>query len=558
MSDLNIQARNLDLDSLDTQEQLQQTEEAPGSDVTDEQLRDDATTAESWLHYNKGLEGIGYSPADRITRENVDGLSLEYTIQDRDEHVRDHLTTQVNPIVVPSGGDDPPVMYYSTALQEVHAVNARNGEHYWSYAYEPEYGGGLNRGGTAQRGVAVYGDKVYLKAADVRVVAIDRYTGEPQWRTHALSETQREEMEPRRLGSTGAPLVFDGKVLLGQSGGGGGWGAVLALDAESGDILWDQDTLDRDRWVDETYQYGDCNMWMTPSVDPETGLAYFPTGNPAPQIQAMVRPGPNEHSDSVIAIDTESGEIEWATQLLAHDWWDYDGYFARLFDMEVDGEERRVIEYEDKTGWIRILDAETGEVLGRSEPYANQGGELPFMGIPPAGEDQKVTKSPTGFGSTDWNPDGYSPQTGLVYICAHDDWRYTWYEPDWEFAEDYENHNDLGGGKETMEHPDKEARVSAINPASGQVEWTQPYEFEEDVTTPQAGGNTPTGGGLVFGGGTNEVIRALDAETGDILWSNESGIAHQASPVVWDDPEAGKQYVTVAAEDTVITYALED
>lgn len=549
--------RNIPDDAFANENQVEQTAEAPGNDVTAERLVNDRDNPRSWLHYNKGVEGVGYSPADRINRDNVTDLSQEWTKEG-------DIVTQVNPIVVPSGDGEPPVLYYSTALQQVVALNARTGEEYWRFQYSPEYGGGLNRGGTQNRGVAVYGDKVYLKAADVRVVALDRYTGEQQWTSHAVSERQEEEMIPstQRLGSTAAPLAYDGKILGGQSGGGGGWGAMNALDAETGERLWSVHTIDFDDWVNQSWRFGDGNMWMTPSVDPDTGIAYFPTGNPAPQIQAAVRPGPNKRSDSVVAVDTETGDIEWEHQLIAHDWWDYDNYFNRIFEMEVGGETRKVVQAEDKTGWVYFIDAETGQLVMRSEPYANQGAEhlggMEFLGVPPAGEENKQLKSPTGMGATEWHPDGYSPQTGLLYLASMDDYRYTWYEPDWKYhLRDIDSHDDIGGGKEVTAVPgEKTARVVAIRPETGELVWRTPYESDREV--PTAGGNTPTAGNLVFGGNHDGTLRALDAETGDILWKDQNGLTHEPSPVIWDDPEEGKQYVSVAADQTIITYALGD
>jgi len=520
-------------------------EEAPGADVTDEQLREDATNPETWLQYNKGLEQQGYSPADRITHDNVDQLEEEYSLETNG--------SQQTPIVVPSGEGEPPVMYYPEG-EAVTAANARTGEEYWTFEYEPEYGSG-NR----NRGVSVWGDKVYYCGPDLRVVAIDRYTGEEQWTTHAVSERQLEEMEPstRRLTNTAAPLLFDGVVLKGQSGEGGNWSAIVAMDAESGEKLWDYNVIPTEYWVGETWRFGDGAPWTTPAVDPDSGTAIFPTGNPSPQINGAVRPGPNKHTDSLIALDAETGEEQWTHQFLANDWWDYDTYLSHVFDMEVDGESRRVVGAKDKTGWTYVVDIETGQLLRRSLPHANQGAELPFMAIPPADEENAKEKSPTAIGATDWHPDGYSPETGLYYVCSIDDFRNSWYNPDWEFRPNSLEH-DIGGGKGFIADPEsgeKASRVSAIDQNTGEIVWEQPYDNSEFPFW--AGGNTPTAGGLVFGGNNGGQFRALDAESGEVVWETDFGESISVGPVVWDDPEEGKQCVAVSSANGITAYAVE-
>lgn len=530
------------------------TEEAPGEDVTDEMLANDGENPESWLIHNKGPEQQGYSPADRITTDNADGLSQEYMLTD-------YAGLQHQPIVVPG---DPPVLYFVNAVpQRVHAVNARNGQEFWNLSYQNENMAGLTH---ANRGLGVRGDKVYLGSHDNNVVAINRYTGEIEWKTKTLSARQKNKMEaPDRMANTQAPEVYDGMVFKGQTGFYGGWGAYFALDAETGEILWDQTTIPSKDWVGESWRYGDAAPWNSAAIDQETRTIFIPGANPSPMFNGIVRPGPNRDSDSVIAVDIDTGEVKWKTQLVAHDWHDYDTYNTRVIEMEVDGSSERVVEAVNKTGWVYFLDIETGKLIERTEPYAYQGGEIPFMGWLPHGEGNEESAFPSDNGATEWHPDAYSPDTGYVYLGANDHGKeYAW--TSFEYNED-EAQIQTGGFIKPLDQDETHKMANymvAIDPSSGEVVWRHEYETRESDDTPglfaRSGGVTVTGGNVAFGGSSSGRLVAVNAETGEHLWQDKitdkfRGIT--ASPMTWDDPTAGKQYVAMASQDGIAVYSLE-
>lgn len=525
--------------------------EVPGEDITDEMLLEDATNPEGWLFTNKGLEQHGYSPADRITPENAGDLSHEYTISE-------YKGLQNQPVVAPG---DPPVMYWVNAVpQKVQAINARNGEVFWTLTYQNENMSGLTH---ANRGVALYEDKVFLGSHDNNVVAIDRYTGEVLWKTKTLTARQKNEMTiPERLANTQAPIAYDGKVFKGQTGFYGGWAAHFAVDAENGEILWDDSVIPKSQWVGDSWRHGDAAPWNLAAVDHEAGLLFRPTGNPAPMFNSIVRPGPNRDSQSVIAVDIDTGEVEWKTQLVAHDWHDYDTYNTRVIEMEVAGEQTRVVEVINKTGWIYFLDIETGKIIERTEPYARQGGEVPFMGWLPHGEENTKSVFPSDRGATEWTPDSFSPDTGYVYIGANDHGReYAWI--DYEYDEDLAAPQTGGANKKLDEDQQHLIRnfIAAIDPGTGEVVWTHEYEtHESDSGFARSGGTTATGGNIVFGGSSNGQLVAVNAETGEFLWRDKlsdkfRGIT--AAPLTWDDPAEGKQYVAIASQDGIGVYGLE-
>lgn len=564
-------------------------EDIPELDVTDQVLRNDTDSPKSWLQYNKGLEQQGYTPASTITPENVDSLRREYTL--------DGLTPSIrsNPTIVPS---DPPVLYFTESNLTVHALNARTGEEYWSF--QPELAsspGGLQGWNT---GVSVYRDKVYFATWDPDIVALDRYTGEPQWRTHMVTEEQQEAAQSDAISCTQTPTVYDGKVFVGQSGDFGGYGAVNAFDAETGDIAWHGKTLDREEWIGDSWHFGANCAWRSATIDPESNTVLWAVGNSNPMMNPIPRPGPNPYSNSVIAFDLQSGDLRWANQYLPGGVWDYDAHTTPfVFDMKVNGEERRVVAHDGKVGWTYIWDVETGQLLERTLPWVKQDhsafgdGERSFLALPPAAPpdasddlnkgDDPVTgigdeEAPAGYpynrqpmwpgisGGTEWPADAYSRKTGLRYIGTNHMAQDIHYWPDWQY--DSESIYNLIGGEwyppeelgDSIEHY---TSVAAVDPASGEVVWKTKLEDLPPSTPHQggfAGGTTATGGNVVFHGSSAGYLVAFDAESGERLWRDNLGGAVTgrvtSHPVVWEDPGAGKAYVSITANNKLVTYSL--
>ena len=533
-------------------------ERVPGEDVTDQQLRADATNPEGWLHYNKGPEMHGFSPATRLRPETIDSFEKQY------ELTFPSTLYQCNPLVVPG---DPPVIYVGLGNMAVQAIDARSGDRYWRFGYSLENTAGVN-GRT--RGIAVWKDTAYLAASDLRLVALDRYTGEFQWKTWLLSERQREHIErPEKMGQSQAPVAYDGTIVVGQSGGFGSWGALLGVDADSGEIRWAQDVCRPENWVGESWRYGDGASWMSPAIDPENGLAFYPTGNAGVRYNGTVRPGPNRDANSVVAIDIETGDVAWSYQLLAQDWFDWDCTTTpRVFDLVVAGEQRRVVAAEDKSGWSHIIDAETGQLVERTEPFAKQGGDQPedleFLTIPGYSPLNVKYMWPDDSGGTNWSPDAYSPQSGLMYVGGNDIGQEFYWLPGYEYDPDRIEIVPGGGRGEFSE--ERACRLAAIDPADGgSIAWTYEYDVTPGERV-QAGGTTATGGGLVFAGSAAKKLLGLDATTGEKLWEDDIGAVVESSPVFWDDPVEERQYMAVtydtegsgsAPEGKLAVYATE-
>jgi PQQ-dependent dehydrogenase (methanol/ethanol family) len=544
---------HLDTGEAPSTEKRELVQKAPGSDVSDELLRNDENRADSWLQYNKGLGQTGFSTAYRLSPDNVVSLSEQWSIDTGSQGL------QTNPIVVPG---DPPVMYFTQSNYTVKAVNARTGDEYWTFEYSPSRVTGI---GSRNRGVVAWQDKVYLATTDTKLVALDRYTGEKQWEADVLMEGQL----PERHGITQAPTVYDGKLFVGQSGDALGWSSVQAYDAESGEKLWQFKTLPEEAWVEDTWKFGNGSSWMSPAVDHVTDTVVFPIANPTPYFNGVVRPGPNKHTNSLIAVDPTSGERKWINQQLPHEFWDYDTHSTPLItDLDVRGEERRVALVNHKTAWTFVVDMETGQTIARSLPWGiqdHQFGGSTYLEMPPNNKEDAGLMYPAPPGATEWTPDTFSPKTGLLYLGVLRDAVEVWYDPDWtyESAEKpteeeggWPPAEQRGGGFESPEDLDRATMVKAVDP-TGDVEWSYTFKDVDNVPFQFAGGVTATASNLVFAGSPGGNLVALDANTGERRWAIDTGARITASPIVWDDPAKGRQYVTVASGQKVISYAAE-
>ncbi|WP_135852177.1 pyrroloquinoline quinone-dependent dehydrogenase [Halorussus salinus] len=518
----------------------QSAQEIPRLNVTDEMLRDSGENPQSWLMYGGDYAQQRFTTADAIRPRNVDRLSLEYTIE-VGETGRGKL--EGTPVVVPS---DPPVMYQTNGPDELRAVNARSGEVIWTYRYAPAEQGpdeaaALLCCGSNNRGVAVLGDTLYMTTLDANVVAIDRYTGEQRW---------LYDSAPTRQGysATWAPVVYDGSILNGSAGGEYGIrGFVESIDAESGEREWRTWTTPQDQWIGDAWRNGAAPNWMTITVDSSRDILYASMGNAGPDVNGIVRPGPNVYTAAVLALDTSSGDVEWYFQESPHGWWDWDASAPPvLFDAEVDGETQRVVSHAGKTGWNYLLGAEDGKLHERSDEFSQH---LNMWSLPQDTLEDTPWIMPSADGGSEWNPTSYSRETGNVHVKAMNyPSKFQWDEVDeWQYPSTY-----LGGsftvypamddpGPAPDEWNGQKAIFSALDPVSGEVVWQD--EWEEFAM----GGSMSTATGLTFTGNGDGEFIAYDSATGDRLWQYQFDAAVNSSPMSWYDPGVRKQYVAVQA-----------
>ncbi|MEZ4715546.1 MAG: PQQ-binding-like beta-propeller repeat protein [Caldilineaceae bacterium] len=404
-----------------------------------------------WALYGNDPGNMRFQDVDQINPSNVGDLQPAWILYTGVGSAKTSFEAQ--PIVVDG------TMYVATPHNHVIALDPATGAVKWTYA--PTDMQPLDQlsicCGQTNRGVAVGDGKVFVGRLDANLVALDAATGQEVWKT-AVAPYAKDFTE------TTAPQYYDGKVIIGISGGEYRIrGFVSAYDAESGDLLWRFYTVPgpgqygNDTWAGDSWQWGGAPVWTTPAVDPELGLVIFSTGNAAPDLNGSTRAGDNLFAASIVAVDINTGQRKWHFQEVHHDIWDYDGpQPVLLFTLEKDGQEIPAVGHANKNGYYYILDRRTGEPLfdvTETEVPTEPSWQHPSPTQPiPATEElipHEVTGNPGGTDATpaefytppqekplimqpgaesgsEWPPAAYSPRTGYIYIPAggYEPWFY--------------------------------------------------------------------------------------------------------------------------------------
>lgn len=500
--------------------------------VTDERLQN--PEPESWLSYRGNYGGWGYSPLDQIDSSNVENLVPVWS-----------FSTGVG-----SGHEAPPIvndgrMFVTTPRNQLFALDAQSGDLQWLYQHElPE---DLVAFHNTNRGVALYGDKVFMATLDARVLAFDAASGALVWDTSVADNSSGYYM-------TLAPLAARGKVMVGVSGGELGIrGFVVALDTETGSEIWRTHTVPApgepggDTWPGGAWQTGGAAVWLTGHFDPALGLTYWGTGNPGPWIGDQ-RPGDNLYSNSVLALDVDTGEIRGHHQYHWNGSWDWDEVSTPLLvDVQRNGRTIPALVHPGRNGYLWILERQANGIgFVDAEPFVYQNVFTsidPETGRPTYDESRKPGTGsraefcPSLWGGKDWPPAAYNPMTRLLYIPANNNLcgAITGSEPVYVPGRSF-----TGASTEmtVREGADHIGEIQAWDLDRGEKVWTQ--EFQSHNWGPVL----TTGGGLVFAGGTSDrFFRALDARTGEILWEHRtnSGVIGVPTTFAVD----GVQYVAV-------------
>ncbi|MGB1026567.1 MAG: PQQ-dependent methanol/ethanol family dehydrogenase, partial [Rhodospirillaceae bacterium] len=452
------------------------------------------------------------------------------------------------------------VMYVSASYSRVYALDAMTGEELWEYnARLPD--GIMPCCDVINRGVALWGDKVYFGTLDAKLVALDAKTGKVVW---------RKTVGDYKAGFsiTAAPLIVDGKVFTGVSGGEFGIvGKVEAYDAETGDVVWSRPTIEghmgtlngeestmtgvkNATWEGDMWQWGGGATWNGGQYDPETNTLFFGTGNPAPW-NSHLRPGLNLYTSSTIALDPDTGDIKWHLQTTPDDGWDYDGVNEFVsFDLEMDGKVIKAGGKADRNGYFFVADRTNGDLLG-AYPFVSQitwadGWDLETKmpnyvdanrpGKPAEGKGEQVFSAPSFLGGKNWMPIAYSPKTKLFYVPSNEWGMDIWNEPvSYKKGAAY-----LGAGFTIKPlYDDHIGVMRALDPATGEIKW------EVKNNAPLWGGVLTTAGDLVFYGTPEGFLKAVHSETGEEIWQFQTGSGVVSSPVTWES--GGEQYVAVVS-----------
>ena len=515
-----------------------------------------------WLTNGGDLFNRRYSPLTQINRDNVAGLKAVWRTRLDGSGVGARYSGEAQPIVHEG------VLYVVTGADDVFAISVESGEILWTYAASLDAEIDVICCGWTSRGVGLGDGKVYVGQLDGKLVALDQRSGAVLWSVQA-------ERWQDGFSITSAPLYYDGLVITGFAGAEYGIrGRVKAFDASSGSLAWTFYTVPgpgevgHDTWpsTNDVWQHGGASVWQTPAVDPELGLLYFSTGNPGPDFNGAVRAGDNLFSASIVAIDPKTGTYRWHFQQVHHDLWDYDAPSpVVLFDIEIDGEVRKALAQPSKTGWVYILDRETGQPLvgieerpvpqeprqatARTQPFPVGDAFVPqSVSIPPEGFrlvnegriftpfwTEAIVAKPGQGGGANWPPSSYDPRTGYLYVCASDRAGvFRGGDVDNEIAPDGERY--VGGAFGTVPFG-VTGIFAALDMRTNRLVWQQ--EWPERCYS----GSVATAGGLLFVGRSDGRLTALDSTSGALLWAFQTGAGVNATASVFE--QGGQQYVVV-------------
>jgi glucose dehydrogenase len=511
--------------------------------VTQDMLNRAAGDGNNFLHTNGNYDQTRYYPARQINASNVGDLRPAWIFQ---TEVVESMET--SPIIVDG------VMYVTTSFNHVYALNAETGEQIWHYKHKmgpiTTYCCGPNN-----RGVAVYGDMVYMGTLDARLLALDAKTGKLLWNV---------EVGDPELGysETMAPTAVNGKILIGTNGGEYGIrGFVKAYDWKTGDLLWHfhttpensvgvwatHDATGRDMLRDidteknnlkaqgDPYKTLGGGVWQNPSIDLANNRAYFVAGNPSPDLDGSLRPGDNLYTNSLIAVDLDTGEYICHFQYIAHDVWDLDAVSPTILTdvMDNDGNNVPGVLHGGKTGHVYVHRADDCSLIRHSEAMVPQEN----MWVLPTAEGKRML--PGANGGVEWSPMTVDPNLRLTYaINLHQPMTYHV-----ESSPYPEGKLWLGGAFKVIADEEQWGNVTAVDYDTGNIRW------KVKTQQPMIGGILATAGGVVFAGEGNGLFKAYDSETGSVLWKFQAGAGVNAPPSSYT--VNGKQYIVVAAGGNV-------
>ena len=512
-----------------------------------------AASAQNWPVYGGDTGNTRFSNAAQITTANVDKLKVAWALQ-----LGTVRSQESTPILV----GDTLFVTSSFGPKNVFAVNAKTGEVRWRYS--PDVPKGIDQYACCDvnnRGPAYHEGKLLVGRLDGHVVALDAKTGKELWETKVVDYTQGSVI-------TSPPTVAKNVVITGFGGGEyGARGALVGLDAATGKELWRTHTVPAqgekgsETWKGDSGKYGGAVAWHIGSYDPKLNLVYYGTSNPGPW-SAVVRgndssdigPYTNLYSASVLALNPDTGAIQWHYQFTPHDAWDYDGVNELVFaDLPVDGRKVPVIMQANRNGFFYVLDRANGKLLSAKQfiPVVNWASGIDLKtgrpietagNVKRPGMGRKATDiCPNLIGGKNWMPMAYSQQTGLVYIPSMNSCM------DMEgVQQDYKRGQFFLGVNFDISKKVPGAYmggVTAWDPVKQQKVW-----FRED-DLPYTGGMLTTAGGLVFHGDIKGWFRALDAKSGKELWKFNAGSGISAAPMTYAID--GKQYVAVVSGRTL-------
>ena len=531
--------------------------------IDDARINSAASEPDNWLAHGRDYREQRFSPLTEINRESIGDLGLAFAV---DLGSNDAL--EATPIMVDE------TLFFTSTYSIVHAVDASTGVERWRY--DPEVPRAYLRRaccGPINRGVAVYQGNVYVATLDGRLVAIDAATGDKVWEVNTIIDPERH------YAITGAPRAAKGKIFIGNGGAEFGVrGYVTAYDAVTGEQIWRFFTVPGD--PSQPFEHPELEMaattwkggqwweiggggtvWNSIVYDPEFDQVYLGVGNGAPWTRAIRSPGGGDNLflASIVAVDADTGRMNWYYQTVPGDNWDYTAVQdMTLADMTIDGEDRKVLLQAPKNGFFYVIDRSDGELL-RAHPYVTTTWATHVdmaTGRPVENPETDFSEEakwvlPGPLGGHDWQAMSFDESKGIMYMPAQD-FPFI-YSLDEEFKAtgvykrnpgtvnlgiDLKNSSILAA-EMADEEPESKGYLKAFDPISGEELWSVDHVHYWNS------GVLATAGGLVFQGDGLGFLSAYDSDTGEKLWTFNTYISMLAPPISYRVD--GEQHVAILA-----------
>lgn len=497
--------------------------------------------ADTWLTYNGDYSGRRFSEIAQINQKNIGELKTKW----------EYKITGIpplrgsGPLVIKSTPLMVNGVLYFTIPDHVFAVDARTGKEKWRFNFE-DHGGHI----LGQRGVGMYGRWIYFLTPDGWFISLDSETGKERWRKKVADEKLQ-------YFTTMAAVIVKNHVIIGVGGDAMDVrGYLEARDPETGEMQW--------QWSSEPLKMGDPGSetwpnqqamdhgggmtWLPGTYDPELNLIYWGTGNTNPVFAGQGRKGANLYTDSIVALNPDTGKMVWYFQGSPHDTHDWDNVETPvLFDMEIDGKPRKLLAQAARCGYFFVLDRVTGKNLV-SKPFTgtanwSKGIDEKGQPIPDPNKEPKVDGSMVDVpinGATNWPPPSYSPQTKLFYVNASEGYGVAYL---YDTSPEPQGYGGGGAG-----HFDPASSLIALDVTNGSVRWKHVSKGMGEEGGGMSGGILTTAGDLLFTGDSDR-LAAFDPGNGKILWSEKLGKHVSNGPSTWTLD--GQQNIIVGAGDTL-------
>jgi len=532
-----IRSMNVDSTSSAPKEKKQIAINVPYNDI-----RSLSHPSNDWLTYSGSYRSNRNSILKQINVNNVDQLSLKWIHQFEGNYGR----VETSPIIRNN------IIFITVPSDNVLALDAHTGKTIWKFHHDaPAEAARGSYAGSVNRGVAILNDKVFIATSDAHLMALSASTGRKVWESII-------EKDISLYTASSAPLAYKDLVVTGVSTKGGGRGVIVAYDANSGEERWrfhvipGPDEKGNDTWSEESWRNGGASTWLTGSYDTENDILYWGVGNPKPDYIRTVRKGDNLYSNSVVALRGSTGEILWHFQFSPGDNHDWDSAQIPVLADHIfnnkessSNQKRALLLWANRNGFYYILDRISGKFLSATpfiqQTWAKRIDEngRPVLKTEGAENRNGVLTFPSNKGGTNWWSPSYDPDLGLIFVPT------------------LETGMIFFPGMETNSPPIAAGpiytAVRALNAFTGDLVW----EYRNDTRTVDntTGGLLSTQGGIVFGSDMSSFF-ALNSRTGKELWSVATGGKIEGAPVTFT--LNGKQFVTIAAGGTLLTFGLPD